>query len=203
MLRHRRARLLTLFASLVVIAGCAATPTTGTIIKTLHDVDDAAPFRNVLVISVAGEFPTRVRFEDQLVKACSGDGVQATAFYTIVGRRAQLTRKVLNEAVRAREFDAIILTRMKGQDRADLVANRPTGHGFELYLYDYEELNMPAPIQTGSTVAFVVEVYDARAKKKVWAIESLLFDTVSVDSVISEQVAAIAAEVSRDGLIEI
>lgn len=203
MLRHRRARPLTLIASHVVIAGCAATPTTGTIIKTLHDVDDAAPFRNLLVISVAGEFPTRVRFEDQLVKACSGDEVQATAFYTIVGRRAQLTRKVLNEAVRAREFDAIILTRIKGQDRADLVANRPTGHGFELYLYDYEELNMPAPIQTGSTVAFVVEVYDARAKKKVWAIESLLFDTVSVDSVISEQVAAIAAEVSRDGLIEI
>jgi hypothetical protein len=194
---------LTLFTSLVVIAGCAATPTTGTIIKTMHDVDDAAPFRNLLVISVAGEFPTRVRFEEQLVKACSGAEVQATAFYTVVGRRAQLTRQVLNDAVRVREFDAIIFTRIKGQDRADLVANRPTGHGFELYLYDYEELNIPAPVKTGSTVSFVIEVYDARAKKKVWSIESLLFDTISVDSVISEQVAAIAAEIAKDGLIKI
>lgn len=198
---HRLVRLLTLFALLVAIAGCASTQTNGTIIKTLHDIGDTPPFQNVLVISVAGEFPTRVRFEEQLVTACSGDEVNATAFYTIVGRRAQLTRQVLNDAVKAREFDAIILTRIKGQDRPDLVANRPTGHGFNLYLYDYEELNVPAPIHVGSTVSFVVEVYDARAKMKVWAIESLLFDTGSVESVISGQVAAIAAEIARDGLL--
>lgn len=200
---HRRVSLLTLLASHILIAGCASTQTSGTIIKTLHDVGDTAPFQNVLVISVAGEYPTRVRFEQELVKACSGDDVRATAFYTVVGRRAQLTRQVLNDAVRAREFDAIILTRIKGQDRPDLVVNRPTGHGFNLYLYDYDELNIPVPIKTGSTVSFVIEVYDARAKTKIWAIESLLFDTVSVESVVSGQVTAIAAELARDGLIRI
>jgi len=200
---HRRVMLLMLLALPVMFGGCASAPTSGTIIKTLHDVDDAAPYNNVLIISTAGEFPTRVRFEQELVTACKNDGVDVTAFYTVVGRRALLTRKVLNEAVLAREFDAIILTRLKGQDRADLVANRPTGHGFNLYLYDYDELNIPSPIVTGSTVSFVVEVYDTQAKRKIWAIESLLFDTVSVDSVISDQVDAIVAEIAKDGLIRI
>jgi hypothetical protein len=178
-----------LYALLLALGGCATTQPSSTVIKTLHEFDERAPFSNVLVIGVAGEFPTRVRFEQQLVAEFSVDEPIATAFYTIVGRRAHLTRKVLNEAVRARGFDAIILTRIKGQDQANLVPNRPTGHGFELYLYDYEELNIPAPIDIGSTVSFVVEVYDARARKKVWAIESLLFDTATVESVISDQVA--------------
>lgn len=202
--RPGRAPLHWLLALLVTISGCASSPSTSsTIIKTLQEVGDSAPFSNVLVISVAGEFPTRVRFEQALTTALSSDEAMATAFYTVVGRRAALTRKVLSDAVSVREFDAIILTRLKGQDRADLVMNRPTGHRFNLYLYDYEELNIPAPIQTTSTVSFVVEVYDARARKKIWSIESLLFNADSVDSVVSHQVAAIAAEIAKDGLMDL
>ncbi len=192
-----------LIATLLVLCGCATTAPASTVIKTWQDFDNRAPFANVLLISVAGDFPTRVRFEQELVRAFSSKGANATAFYTVVGRRAQLTRKILNDAITVREFDAVILTRVKGQERAELVMNRPTGSRFDLFLYDYEELNIPTPIKTGSTVSFVVEVYDAPARKKIWAIESLLFDTDSVESVVSEQVAAIAAELGKDGLIEL
>ncbi len=121
--------------------------------------------------------------------------------YTVVGRTPQLTRNILNNVVRAREFDAIILTRLQGQDRADLVPNRPTGRLFNLYLYDYAELNFPAAIEVGSTVSFVVEVYETRTAKKVWAVESLIFDSKTVESVVSEQLAAISAEILKDGLV--
>ncbi len=124
-----------------------------------------------------------------------------TPFYTVVGRNPQLSRNILTNAVRAREFDAIILTRLQGQDRADLLPNRPTGRLFNLYLYDYAELNIPADIEVGSTVSFVVEVYETRTEKKVWAIESLIFDSKTVDSVLSEQLAAISAEILKDGRV--
>lgn len=202
MRRHCRVNLFTMLAMTLVLAGCATTRSPGTIIKTLHALDDAAPFHNLLVISVAGDVPSRVRFEQDLVAALSGRDLTTSAFYTIVGRQAQLTRGVLNTVIRAREFDAVVLIRIKGQDQPNLVPNRPTGRGFELFLYEYEELNNTAAIEVGSTVSFVVEVYDAGAKKKVWAIESLLFDTESVESVISDQVAAIAAEIFRDGLVK-
>lgn len=201
MQRPGRVTLLTLFAAVAMASGCGTTPPASSVIKTFNGVDGTAPFTNVLIIGVAGEFPTRVRFEQELAAALSGEETAATAYYTIVGRIAPLTRVTLHNVVMVREFDAIVLTRMKGQDRAGLIPNRPTGSGFDLYLYDYEELNIPASIPIGSTVSFVVEVYDTRAKKKVWAIESLIFDSKSVDSVVSGQAAAIAGEIIRDGLV--
>ena len=201
MQRPGRVTLLTLFAAVAMASGCGTTTPASSVIKTFNGVDGTAPFTNVLIIGVAGEFPTRVRFEQELAAALSGEETAATAYYTIVGRIAPLTRVTLHNVVTVREFDAIVLTRMKGQDRSGLIPNRPTGSGFDLYLYDYEELNIPASIPIGSTVSFVVEVYDTRAKKKVWAIESLIFDSKSVDSVVSGQAAAIAGEIIRDGLV--
>ena len=200
MQRLNRTNLLALLAIMVIASACA-TPSVGTIIKTQHEIESAAPFANILVISVAGDIRTRVEFEQGIASAISTDATVAVPFYTVVGRTPQLTRSTLTNVVRAREFDAIILTRLQGQDRADLVPNRPTGRLFDLYLYDYDELNFPASIGVGSTVSFVVEVYDTRAEEKVWAIESLIFKNKTVESAVAEQLAAISAEILKDGLV--
>jgi hypothetical protein len=203
--RLSRVNLLAHLAVMAVIAiasGCA-TPSVDTIIKTRYDIEGRAPFGNILVISVAGDIPTRTKFEHGVANAISTDETVATPFYTVVGRTPQLTRKILDNVIRAREFDAIILTRLQGQDRADLIPNRPTGNQFDLYHYDYEELNFPASIEIGSTVTFVVEVYDTRTEEKVWAIQSLIFDSRSVETAVAEQMSAISAEILKDGLIRL
>jgi len=198
--KPNRVNLLSLFA-VMAMAGACGTTSGGNIIKTVHDIEGAAPFGNLLVISLAGDLPTRAQFEQAVAAAISGDEALATPYYTVVGRQPQLTRNILSNVVRARDFDAIILTRMQGQERAGLAVNRPTGGLFDWYGYDYEELNIPTSIKTGSTVSFIVEVYDARAEKKVWAIESLIFDSKTVASVVSEQAVAISAEILKDGLV--
>jgi hypothetical protein len=185
----------------MALASACGTTSGGNIIKTVHDIEGAAPFGNILVISVAGDIQTRTEFEQGIANAISTDATVVTPFYTVVGRNPQLSRNMLSNVVRAREFDAIILTRLQGQDRANLVPNRPTGRLFNLYLYDYEELNIPTSIKAGSTISFVVEVYDTRAEKKVWAIESLIFESKTVESVVAEQLAAISAEILQDGLV--
>ena len=200
MQRLNRVNLLSVLAVIAIASACATTPASN-VIKTVHDIEGAAPFSNILVVSVAGDIATRTEFEQAIAKAISTEETTVTPFYTVVGRTPQLTRNILNNVVRAREFDAIILTRLQGQDRADLVTNRPTGRLFNLYLYDYAELNYPADIEVGSTVSFVVEVYDTRTAKKVWAIESLIFGSKTVESVISEQLATISAEILKDGLV--
>jgi len=198
--KPNRVNLLSLFA-VMAMAGACGTTSGGNIIKTVHDIEGAAPFGNLLVISVAGDLRTRAQFEQAVAAAISSDEALATPYYTVVGRQPQLTRNILSNVVRARDFDAIILTRMQGQERAGLAVNRPTGGLFDWYGYDYEELNIPTSIKTGSTVSFIVEVYDARAEKKVWAIESLIFDSKTVASVVSEQAVAISAEILKDGLV--
>jgi hypothetical protein len=195
-----RVNLHSLLAVIAIASACATTPASN-VIKTVHDVEGAAPFSNILVVSVAGDIATRTEFEQAIASAISTEETTVTPFFTVVGRTPQLTRNILNNVVRAREFDAIILTRLQGQDRADLVPNRPTGRLFNLYLYDYAELNFPVDIEVGSTVSFVVEVYETRTAKKVWAIESWIFDSKTVESVVSEQLAAISAEILKDGLV--
>lgn len=201
--RSSRANVLCLLALAYLASACATTPSAdGSIIPILHDLDGVEPFKNVLIISVAGDFPSRAKFEQDVVTALSNDNVLVTAFYATVGRNPQLTRNILNNVVRSRLIDAVILTRMQGQDRADLYANRPTGRDFDLYLYDYAELNTPVRIQTDTTLSFIAEVYDTRAEKKVWAIESLLFNSRTVNDAISGQSTAIAAEILRNGLVQ-
>ena len=167
----------------------------------MHEIEDVAPFSNILVVSVAGDHPSRAQFEQEVAETISSDKTIATPFYAVVGRNPQVTRDILNNVVRARVFDAIVLTRLQGQDRADLVANRPAGRQFDIYLYDYAELNFPATIKVGSTVSFVVEVYDTRAEKKVWAIDSLIFESRNVESVVSQQAITISAEIIKDGVV--
>lgn len=201
--RSSRANLLCLLAIAILASACATSPSVdGSVIKTLHDLDDVEPFRNVLIISVAGDFPARAKFEQDVVTVLSNDDALVTAFYAAVGRNPQLTRSILNNVVRSRLIDAVILTRIQGQDRADLYANRPTGREFDLYLYDYAELNTPARIKTDTTNTFVVEVYDTHAERKVWAVESLIFDSRTVDDALTDQSTAIAAAILKDGLIQ-
>lgn len=198
--RASHVNLLSLVVMMAMASACG-TASNGNIIKTVHGIESAAPFSNVLVVSVAGDHPSRAQFEQEVVAAISGDDTLATPYYAVVGRNPQLTRSVLNNVVRARVFDAVLLARLQGQDQPDLVPNRPTGRQFDLYLYDYKELNIPASIEINSTVSFVAEIYDTRAEKKVWAIESLIFESESVASAISEQAAVIASEMLKDGLV--
>lgn len=201
--RASRANLLCLLTVAILVSACATTSSgEGSIIKIVHDLEGVEPFRNVLIVSVAGDFPGRAKFEQEVVTALSGDNALVTAFYAVVGRNPQLTRNILNNIVRSRLIDAVVLTRIQGQDRADLFANRPTGRDFDLYLYDYAELNTPVRIKTDTTVTFVVEVYDTRAEKKVWAIESLIFNSRTVNDALTDQATAISAEIIRAGLIQ-
>ena len=201
--RSSRINLLALFASMLLVSACGTTTPLpdNSIIKTVHDIGEAAPFSNILVVSVAGDHPSRARFEQEVAEIISSETTIATPFYAVVGRNPQVTRDILNNVVRARVFDAIVLTRLQGQDRAELVANRPTGRQFDFYLYDYAELNFPVSIKVGSTVSFVVEFYDTRAEKKVWAIDSLIFNSQSVATAVAQQATTIAAEILKDGLV--
>jgi hypothetical protein len=193
--------LLALLAISMLASGCGSTAARTTVVKTVQGVSSAAPFTNVLVISVAGERASRAQFETEAVAALSRGNTLATAYFAVAGRQAQYARSTLDNAIRVREFDAVLMVREQGQDQPGLVPNRPTGRQFDLFQYDYEEFNQLTAIDPDSTVSFIAEVYDTVAAKKVWAIDSLIFETESTASAVSEQVAIITAEMRKDRLV--
>ena len=187
-------------ATFVLLLTSCSSPST--IIRTLSDPSvGQVRFDNVLVISVAGDFSSRTQFEREFTAAFSGDDSAATAYYTVVGRNPQVSRNAIHNAIRARRFDAVLFVRLKGQDIPDAVANRPTGSAFNLFLYDYAEFNGASGFRRDSTATFVSELYVADSEKKIWAIESLIFEHDSAEQVIESQVKAIAGQLRKDRLI--
>ena len=193
-------RLAALLLTLAFVAGCGSTPTTATVIRTQHNPDPPR-FSNVLVIGVAGDYPSRARFESGLAEAISGGSATAAPYYTVVGRRPQLARTFIHDAIRVRGFDAVVFTRQKGQEREELVANRPVGPGFDLFGYDYNELNGAVGIEEAQAITFVTEVYETATQQKIWAIETLSVDKATAAALIDEQVFTIGNQLLEDELL--
>jgi hypothetical protein len=191
-------------SALMLLVACASTPASSPkIIKTLNELPPAhVGFTNLLVISVAGNFESRTLFERKIVSAVVNDGGRATAFFTVVGRRPQLARSVLETAIRARKFDAVVLTRIKGQERKELAQNRPVGAAFDLFAFDYAELNDPTDIQLSSVITFVTELYSVADYRKIWSMESLSVDKTSVGDLLNEQATVIASQINKDDLLQ-
>jgi len=187
---------------MMLVGACATnTPRQPSVIKTLRNTGGTAPFANVLIIGTAGDRASRARFEQEMAAAITSDTTVATAWFAVVGRYSPISRNILNNAVSVREFDAILLVRRQGQERPDQVSNRPTGRKFDLYRYDYDELNDLTGLDAASTFSFVTEFYATDSAEKIWAMESLVYEPESIAAGVSRQVSVIAAELRKDRLI--
>ena len=199
-LMNRSIRLLILLV-VTALAACASAPPS-TVIRTVYSPDpDMTGFSNILVVSVTGTYQSRGQFERELVMAMSSSEVTAAAYYTVIGRNPQLTRSNLHNAIRNRDFDAVIFTRLKGQEQQDLAPLRPIGSSLDLFGYDYDELNRDVSIQQSQAITFITEVYSTATQRKIWAIESLSFNKATAAELISEQAAMISAQVKQDKLL--
>lgn len=193
-------------SALLLLAACASSPapdtTPATTIRTLYNLTPDHPgFTNILVIGVAGDFESRAFFERTLAGAVTTDEVSAAAFYSVVGHRPRLARNTLQTAIQSRKFDAVLLTRLKGQEQKDLAPLRPVGSAFDLFGYDYDELNIDYRINQAQAVTFVSEVYSTASQKKVWSIDSLSFDEATASDLITEQALAIAEQLQKDRVL--
>lgn len=193
--------LVAVFITAMMFGACATTPPSAQIIRTLYPTNTAdMNYRNILVISVIGDYPDRLRFEQQLTAALTTDEATASPYFAVAGRNPRVTRNTINTAIRSRQFDAVLIVRLQGQDVPGAAPGRPTGRNFQLFMYDYDEFNFPASIPLESTLTFVTEFYAAAEQKKLWSIESLSFDHQSVDQVIELHARSIAAQILADGI---
>lgn len=199
--------LLTALAVSALVLACASPAKTT---RTLHDPAYAdAVFSNILIIAVGENYDARAQFERQLVAAIKSNGGAATAFYTIAGNKPQLVRDDVIKAIDDGGFDAVLVTRVKGQESTvDVVSGAPdtkttrrSGTAFDLFRYDYEELNDPDSVQVSTSVVVVSELYATNDKKKMWVIESSASSTDGTGVLIDKEVETIIRYLKKDKLI--
>ena len=163
----------------------------------------------MLVITVTDNYDRRAQFERTVVSGIRQTGAQATAYYTVVGHNPPVSSSDIMNAVRARNFDAVVFTRVKGRSE-DIVAKDATpeaqatvigGNLFDLFRYDYEEYQEPENIRMSTNVVLVTQLYDPVDKKNVWAIEINSSDRESTANIIESAAAAIVKHLKRDNLV--
>jgi hypothetical protein len=197
-----------ILTSIILLSACSTTSTRVT--KILHDPDyKKARYSNVLVITVTDNYDRRAQFERTVVSGIRQTGAQATAYYTVVGHNPPVSSSDIMNAVRARNFDAVVFTRVKRHSE-DIVAKGATpeaqssvvgGSLFDLFLYDYEEYQEPKNIRMSTNVILVTQLYDAADQKNVWAIEINSSDRESTANIIESAAAAIVKHLKRDKLV--
>ena len=193
---------------LMLITGCASPGSKINQVLQHPDYREAG-FSNVLVIAVAADYDARAQFERQVVSAIRATGASATAYYTVIGRNPPVTSSDVNNAVRARNFDAVLMTRIEQQDNQvavkgsapDAQARRRDGNVIDLFRYDYEEFNEPERVEINSSIVLVTEMYAAREQKKVWAIESTSFNYADIYQLINSEVETIVGRLNKDRMI--
>lgn len=191
--------------SMPLLTGCAGS---AGVTKTL-DETGGARFDNVLVIAVAHDYSGRAMLERAVVSRIRATGSSATAYYTVVGNNPPIDRSRVVEEVRAGNFDSVLLTRVKDQGidasvrsgPADAKATAKGGNPFNLFRYDYEELNEPEIIDLNRTVVLTTELYAAAGERKVWAVETTSSNKPNIGELVESSAEAIVAQLRRDGLV--
>lgn len=197
-------------AALLLVAACASSSIRTSTTFEESGFEDAG-FSNALIIGVAGRYDTRARWEREMANAINASGASGTAYYSVVGRNAEITRSDVTDAVRARGFDSVILTRLvssetevneqRGASTAQAV-RRSTDEGVaNLFRYDYEVLNNPSTINVASTVVLLTEVYSAADEKRVFAMETTVSDKENIGRLVDEAVGRIVSHMQKDGIL--
>lgn len=204
---NRFIRTFAVFSLLLILPACS------TSMKTVKTLDDPAyrdsRYHNFLVVGVAADYNNRAQFERQLVAAIEAAGGAATAYYTVAGNNPPVNRAQLENAIGSGGFDAVLVTRVADQHSdvdvktgaPDTKVVRESGNVFDLFRYDYEELNDPATIEINTDITIVTELYETAGRNKIWAIESSSQSTDGAGILIDREVAAIMQHLKKDKLI--
>ncbi|MFQ5548819.1 MAG: hypothetical protein ACE5FV_11035 [Woeseia sp.] len=201
----RRTILIAAVGFMVLTAGCAAP--SAIVKKTFDDPTyTESSYSDILVIGVAGGYSDRAALERAMVSRIKGEGATAAAYYTVVGRNQPITRDLVSNIVRAREFDAVLLCRIishesnisvDGRSSRTQSSRRPPTRAIDLFRYDYEELADPGTAAISRTVTVSSEFFHSADERRMWAIESTIDDVDNIRQVI-EAAAAIVVDKLRD-----
>ena len=191
----------------ILLAACAASTR---VAKTYSDDAYAnSSFSNFLVIGVAGNYSSRAQFERTVVSGLRAEGASASPYYSIVQGNEPISRDAVLGAVQSGSFDAVLVTRVLGQQTdvhvqsgsAATKASTIGGSAINFFRYDYEELNEPVRISFNTTVVLGTELFSSADEKMIWAIESSSTYAASVGVLIDDTATSIVSRLRRDGLI--
>lgn len=202
------------------LSGCASSgPRVNTTGAMQEGASSRGPFSRVLVVGVSPDLNQRCAFEQFMAAQIESDSVEAIVSCFAVKKREPLTRESIEEAVVAKQADAVLATILVdraweveqggSRDTRGDASYKATDAGFAAGYYGiygvpvvYGEFQTTAPILTlKGDVKILSKLFETRSPALVYSIETEAKGIEQRDSGLAAVTAAIADRLRRDGLI--
>jgi hypothetical protein len=169
-------------------------------------------FKNILVLALNGQAANRAQFEDELVAAIAGTGVQAQPSYAFLPRpnATPIDMTNLRWVVQQQKFDAIVVSRLTKRDTTTTYVPGQVYTPFPFYNTFYGYYGALAPViytpgymQT-ERIAQVETNFYSTAKpdgQLVWTGTTNAFNVGSVNNVIKDLVKVTVKELEKQDIL--
>ena len=185
-------------------------------ITTVQPLSESAsvPYRNVLVVSLFKSFDMRRFLEQEIVKQLQERGVEAVASTSMMDTKTPVNRDTFVAMVEQLNSDAVIVTQLVNLETTSKVKDRrpettrnisPTYY-YNVWSVEVTEYVEPPGLELKHEAIMATQVFSARSKTPVWAIESTSNITRNIDrqtsgSSIASEAKKIIGAMTRDGLL--
>jgi hypothetical protein len=191
-------------AVMVTLSACAATSLD---MSWRDPAYRGRPFVKLLVVGATEDAANRRIFEDALVGALKGRGVDAVASHTLIPRESDVRREKIVEAVKASGADGMIATRLIGvETRTTQMPSQSMGQAAgqedtDLFRYD-SLLGSQTIVREDYRVAQLDStIFDAKTEKMVWWGRSSAFPTEDITTLSRELSESLAKALKSAALL--
>lgn len=204
-------KLLTLTAIILGLSGCAG-PRVTPVLPLSESAD--VPYDNILVVSLFESFDARRYMENAIVDQLESRGVNAVASTSKMDTRTPVNRDTFVAMVEELGSDALLLTQLvdlevqsKVEDmRPEATYNVRSTWYYNVWSVELTEYEEPQNVEFRNTLILSAQVFSARTREPVWAIETTAkitqnFDRGLGEAPIVDEAAAIVRRLERDGLL--
>jgi hypothetical protein len=191
-------------AAALIVSACATT----SLDMTWRDpAYRGRPFAKLLVVGATDDAANRRIFEDALVSALKGRGVDAVASHTLIPNESDVRRDKIVEAVKTSSADGMIATRLIDvETRTTQLPSQATGQAAgqedtDLFRYD-SLLGFQEIVREEYRVARLDStVFEARTEKMVWWGRSSAFPTDDIPTFSREVSESLAKALKSAALL--
>ena len=193
-------RLLATTSLTILLAACATAKPIGE----WRDENFSRKLDNILVIGVTARSTRRRVFEDSYVEGLAAIGTRAVPSYTLLESSLELTRDIVERAIKGQDLGGVLVTRLVGireEQTYSLPAHYDDDRGYLGY-YEHAWRETSGGYYAQHKI-FTLEttLYDVASGELVWSMQSQSMDASQPRELIQDQIRLAIDTLSGHGLI--
>jgi hypothetical protein len=213
MMKNTWQKLAALAGISILMTACASGPKVS-VTQTLDEHASDAPYKKILVVTLFDSFDARRYLEEEVVKALAEHGAVGVPSTSMMNTKTPVEASTFIKMVQDIDADAVLLTQLTSHhvdQTAKASSPRATYNYWPTHYYNVFEVELteyvePARLQLEHDLVLASQVFSAKSREPVWAIESRSDFVVKQEdgldyNIFVNEAAAIVKHLTQDKLV--